>query len=228
MAGALLEPVHAERRKKVGLLDDDLKWIRDKGREAADLDRRQRVELAGQKQGMTERLENRDRVDEEAEGLRNRIPAVILNLAADPTTKALAGWLQAAAFDRLRVRIVPASGETGATADATRDVVDRRDRLSIAQSISQFVQSLLEPERAPIVDALARRDMGRERLEALSADAQALVEALGGKEVLTPADATRAEAAAVAAQKERWDACRRMIRAAVQGNDALQKLWTAC
>jgi hypothetical protein len=43
-----------------------------------------------------------------------------------------------------------------------------------------------------------------------------------------PIDQLVHEAEAEAAQKVRWDVCRRMLRAAVEGDETLQKLWAEC
>jgi len=237
LARELGKDAHRERRAGAGLLDDDLAFVVRKGEEAQAHDREQREQLAANRQGVSEQLEARERFDTEQEALRDRLAAVALDLTQDAATRNLAGWLENAAFERFHIRIVrtetpppatPATPEPPATPTDTRHRVRARDRLSIAQETTQFGRAILEPDRGPIVTMLGRRGFGRERLSALATTAEALVQRLGGRAMLQAAEATRLEAEAVAAQKERWEACRRMIRTAVSGNAELERLWAAC
>ncbi len=113
-------------------------------------------------------------------------------------------------------------------AEPIRERVVRHDLLSRAQSLYQFTTMLLETSRAPIVERLAARGMDRDRLARRAAAAETLVGRLGDKAVLKATEATALEAEAVQNQKTRWDACRRMIRAAVTGHTDLQRPWAAC
>jgi hypothetical protein len=227
----LAKAEHADRCARAGLLPADLLEIVRLGNEARTQDRLQHEDLASQRKDQQDVVRTRDTFEEEQEELRRRLPAVVLDLAAAPATEPLSRWLAAASFDRFRIRTATppaAAPSTPAPAAPDRERVAREDRLSRAQSATQFLQSLLQPERAPIVEALGRRGMGRERLETLGRTAETLVGRLGDKAVLKRSDATAREAAAVAAQKEKWDACRRMIRAAVQGHADLERLFAAC
>jgi predicted kinase len=95
--------------------------------------------------------------------------------------------------------------------------------------LTQYVESILEQGREPIVEALAARRMDQTRLQTLAFDARTLADALGGKAMLTASKWTSLEAAAAKAQKEKWEACRRMIREVVRAYpDQLQALWSAC
>ena len=68
--------------------------------------------------------------------------------------------------------------------------------------------------------------MDRAVLEQLHADAEA--QYLLGKNQRKAAEATAREGAAVARQKQKWDANYLMIRAAVQGDPELEKLFAKC
>jgi len=230
LAGELGKPEHAERRRRAGLVESDLATIVRTGAEAAVQDRLQHEDLAAQRQGQKDLLQAREIVETETEEIRNRLPAVIQDLAAVAATQALAGWLAVASFDRFRVREVTPAAPTGTppAAPAAHERVTREDRMSRAHSLAQFLQAILQPERAAIVEALGQRGMNRDRLTKLAQTAETLVGKLGDKAVLKPAEATEREAAAVAAQKLKWEACRRMIRAAVRGNADLERLWAAC
>jgi hypothetical protein len=158
---------------------------------------------------------------------------VISDLAASESTRSLAAWLQTVAYERFRVRVtvVPAEknaldAETDAT--TTRERVVREDLYHRIQAAAQFVGALLEPARAPVVEALESRGLDRAFLVKLGQDASRIAETLGGKALLTPSSATQKEAEAVVAQKARWSACRRMIRTAIQGDGELLQLWASC
>jgi len=86
----------------------------------------------------------------------------------------------------------------------------------------------LSPERAPVVDALAKRNFPRTRVEALAKAAKELADNLGGKIALSASSHTELEAVAVAAQNERWQACRRMIAKIAKSDPELAALWAAC
>jgi hypothetical protein len=100
--------------------------------------------------------------------------------------------------------------------------------MSRALAVSQLTASLLSPEHAPIVDALAKRGFPQPRIEALSKASKDLADKLGGKISMEASRHTQLEADAVAAQHERWKACQRMIAKAAQSDPELAKLWAAC
>jgi hypothetical protein len=226
------KPEHADRRAQAGLLDEDLASIVADGEEAQAQDRLQHEDLAGQRKDQQDTLAAREDFENEYEALRRRLPAVIMNLTGNAATADLAGWLAAATFARFRIRTVTppsvAGAPTAPPAAAERQRVLRGDRLSRAQSVSQFLQALLQPERAAIVEAMGRRGMARDRLSALARTADTLVAKLGDKALLKRSDATAREATAVGAQKEKWEACRRMVRSAVRGGPDLERLFASC
>jgi hypothetical protein len=240
LARQLREPKYASVLRRVGLRVADLDLLVTQGEAAAGYDRQQHVELAEKRQEQQAILEMRAQVEALLEGLRNRLPATVADLAAAADTRALAAWLQGVSFERFRIKVtvvpaaeVVAAGAPAATgaaepAAATRERVARDDLFARFDGATQLVASLLEPARAPILQALEERGLDRPTLERLGQDAARLSSSLGGKAWLTKAAATRLEAEAVAAQKVRWDVCRRMLRAAVEGDETLQKLWAEC
>jgi hypothetical protein len=72
----------------------------------------------------------------------------------------------------------------------------------------------------------AEREITREELEQLAADAEAVAEA--GRNVRRAAEATAREAAAVAAQNRKWAAIRRLVVVAVRGDAALEAKFAEC
>ena len=219
LARELLKDKHRARRSEVGLLPEDLEFIAEQGREALEQDRIQREELAGQRQQMKQKLAERDRFDAEMDGLRNLLPAVIFDLKAAGKTE-LAGWLEQVSFERFRLR--PTAVAEG------KEAVAKRDRLSLTQQAVQFLASVFEPGREELLAALARRAMNRERLQALKDTAERLLGEAGGKLSLRASKATEREAQAVALQKKRWEAVRRLVRAAVAGEEKLERMFASC
>ena len=229
MARALLEPQRAQAIQSEGLLPEDLITIKTQGEEAEKQDRLQREDLAAQQFAIETLMKSRNDVDEESDDLRSRLPAVHLDLSTDPATNELASWLAAASFERFRLRLVPKKPADGAAAPKPeRERVARTDRLSRALAASQFALALLSPERALIVDALAKRSFPRTRVEALAKAAKELADNLGGKVTMSASSHTELEAVAVAAQSERWKACRRMIAKIAKSDSELAALWAAC
>jgi len=113
-------------------------------------------------------------------------------------------------------------------AKLVRTRVVREDRFSAAQGLAHFTRALLEEERAPIVSAFEPRGFGRERIEKLAVVAEAQLATINMPGRMTSPEASRLEAESVAAQKQCWEACRRMLRAAVQGDPELEALWAKC
>ena len=227
MARELLAPARAQLIQSEGLVPEDLITIQTQGEEAEKQDRLQREDLAAQKFSMDVLSKARDEVDQESDDLRTRLPAVHLDLAKDPATAQVASWLATASFERFRLRLVKPE-EGAAPAKLVRERVSRTDRLSRALSASQFATALLSPERTPVVDALAKRSFPRTRVEALAKAAKELADNLGGKIALSASSHTELEAVAVAAQNERWQACRRMIAKIAKSDPELAALWAAC
>ncbi|MGI5862046.1 MAG: hypothetical protein ACOX6T_08300 [Myxococcales bacterium] len=239
VAKKLQEPVHADRVARSGLLLADLVEIQNQGELAERYDREQQADLANQRVALGTAATKWRAVVEEDDALRSRMPAVIRDLEANPETASHAAWLTSVSFERYRLRpatatSAPAQGDGSNTADsadsaAKRERVVRNDRLSHVQEISHFSKALLEAERAPIVAALEARGFGRDRLIALSSNADAHVALLGSATLsLSAPEAGGLEAEAVAAQKAAWEACKRMIRAAVAGDLELERLFAAC
>jgi hypothetical protein len=231
LASALLNPSRAALIQVHGLLAEDLEVIKTMGEEAEKQDRLQREDLATQKFALDTLANARNEVDFEADDLRVRLPAVHLELAKNPATLAQASWLATASFDRFRLRLVPpvatdAAVENPPPPERTR--VARTDRMSRSLAVSQLTASLLSPEHAPIVEALAKRGFPQQRIEALSKASKDLVDKLGGKISMDASRHTQLESDAVAAQHERWKACQRMIAKAAKSDPELAKLWSAC
>jgi hypothetical protein len=182
LATTLLGGDYAAKRAAAGLTEAELAVIRDRGLAAEQHDREQREQLASQRQKQQQVMGERETVEQEEEHLRNRLPAVIADLAADPATAGLADWLGAVTFGRYHIRVTPAApAADGTPAGAPlRERVRRADRLSWSESLAQFIAALLAPERAAIIARFEARGMGRERLVALGAAAQTLVGQLGG------------------------------------------------
>jgi len=163
--------------------------------------------------------------------LRDVIPAVVADLN-EARQSAASQLLQRVSFARFRLRgLEPADDApppTAEEADALRGIerVERKDSASIARSVSGFCGFLLEPGREVLADAFAARDLPRAELEAMAADADALL-ALG-RNRLQAAEATQREHDAVAAQQRVWTAVRRLVRAAVADDPRLSQLFAAC
>lgn len=219
LARELLKTKHRARRSEVGLLEEDLEFIAERGKEALEEDRIQREEIAGQRQEMKQKLAVRDRFDAEQDALRSLLPAVLYELKAAGKSD-LAGWLEQVSFERFRLRPVQGAGD--------RQAVEKRDRLTIAQQAVQLLAALFEPGREEVIAALARRGMNRERLQAMKDTAERLLGELGGKLSLRASEATEREARAVSLQKERWEAVRRLVRAAVTGDAELERMFARC
>ena len=240
LATTLLLPKYSDLITNVGLRDADLAEIRENGELAENYDRKQHDDLGTQRQTIAVAAEEGRKFEEEHEHVRNRISAVIADIK--PTDPSLAGWLSKVAFENMRLVVREPAVQPGtpptdpnapvappaAPAKPVKEMVERRDRYARALAAAQFSAALLEPERKVVVRAMAQRGFPEKRLQAFHALAQSLTDRLDGTESLPASDFTRLEAEAVTAQKLRWDACRRMIRQAVQGDAELERLWAAC
>lgn len=227
LARELRKPQHAGRVNGAGLLDDDLGVIETEGEKAERHDREQHAALADQRAALVSSAQRwRDLLTQE-EALRNRLPAVIRDLDADAATRVHAVWLDNVTFDRYRIRTRPAA-EGEQRAEPKRERVARGDKVSAAQGLVHFTGELLDDDRSPIVAAFERRGIDRDYLVKMGGDAEALVADFGKSSKMTSPEASRLETEAVMAQKERWKACRRMLREAVAGDPTLERLWAAC
>jgi hypothetical protein len=241
IAVELQEPTYAEDLNEAGIVLDDLRTIEQQGKLAEEYDRKQRADLAAKTEEQQAKLRRRQQVEKDDEQLRNRLPAVIHALVSNPTTFELGRWLAGVSFDRYRIKVTitaPSASEAGTPGAPSVEVpppeehrarVTRTDLHARFQSTAQFVESLLEAGREPIVEALAARRMDKERLTTLARDARALADALGGRALLTASEWTPLEADAAKAQKVAWESCRRMIRHVVRNKpDELKTFWAAC
>lgn len=215
-----------DRAKAAGMKDADLEVIITAGTEAKEADIDQKNQLADNHTELVERADRTDEILQRGEALRIRLPAVIDTLL-EGGHKAIATFLVALTFTRYRTRkLPPIDPELAESEEVKRVRVERQDKPAQLEALANFTKSLLRPERALIVDELASRGMDRAALEQLHADAEA--ESLLGKNQRKKAEATAREAEAVARQKKKWDANYLMIRAAVQGDDELEKLFAKC
>jgi len=236
LAKLLRSPTYSDLLAKAGLCEADLATIQENGERAEQYDRKQHDDLGAQRQTIAVAAEEGRQFEEEKEHLRNRVTAVIADLKN--TDPAQAGWLASVAFDKMRVVVRDPAVQPGAApidpnapaapAKPVKEMVERRDRYARTLAAAQFSAALLEPERKAVVKAMAKRGFPERRLQTFHALAQGLTDRLGGVENLKASDFTRLESEAVTAQKLHWDACRRMIRVAVQGDAELERLWAAC
>lgn len=125
-------------------------------------------------------------------------------------------------------RHVVIDGADGALAEDERvkklTRVAREDRTSRLDGLANLVATLLT--RPPMVAELTTRGLDEAALEALRADADASSRA--GKNIQLAAAATERERTAVKTQTALWSSLRRMIRKAVQGDPALERLYAQC
>lgn len=214
-----------ERAKNAGLKDGDLGVIVSAGEEARAADTEQSAQVADQKSTLVERADRTNEILTRGEELKIRVPAVIDTLLETGHTKE-ANFLIALAVARYRTRSLPPVDPEVAELPEVKSVkrVEREDRPAQLEGLAKLTKILLT--RPLIVDELASRGRDRAALEQLHTDADAEFQL--GRNRLRAAEATKREAAAVARQKTKWDANRAMIRAAVQGDDELEKLFAEC
>lgn len=214
------------RAKSAGIKDADLDVVITAGTEAKEADLDQKNQMADNQTELVERADRTDEILERGEQLKNRLPAVIDTLM-ELGHKTLATFLIALTFTRYRTRKLPPIDPELAETEEIKSVrVEREDKPALIEALANFTKSLLRPERSLIVDELASRGMDRAVLEQLHADAEE--QNLLGKNKRKAAEATAREGAAVARQKKKWDANYLMIRAAVQGDSELEKLFAKC
>lgn len=213
------------RATAAGLLEEDLDGIAKHGDDAIEADREQKAQLAQDDGTRSERASTMRSILERGDALRDRIPAVVFALRKG-NQSAAAAFLAALSFSRFRLRdLGPIDPEVAAQPEVRAvERVEREDKLTLLNGLAQLAKTLLPSE--PIVAELAKRGIDRETLARLQTDAEA--EWNRGKNVRKAAEATAREAEAVKAQKELWDAHRRMIRAAVKGDADLERLYAEC
>ena len=104
--------------------------------------------------------------------------------------------------------------------------VKQEDQVTRSRNLGRYCRALLHPTRTVVVEALAKRNVTREKIESLATDAEAFTEA--GRNLKEAVEATRREAQAVAAQKKKWNAVRRLVTTAVRGDSELEKKLAEC
>lgn len=224
---------HMPDATKVGITQADLDVIVAQGLLAAKADEEQQEQLAAAHVRRSGQKEAKDSLFAQEDALRNRLPAVIGDLAASPNPepRALAPWLDRLSFSRYRFRVLPAeAGEppTPAEEEEVRMVkrVEREDIGSRSSALASFCRALTKPGRENIVAAFEARGLTKAELESMAVDASAVAES--GKNVLQAAEATQREADAVKAQKAKWSQVRRMIRALAKDHPELQNKMSEC
>ena len=229
LAVALRKPENAERVGRAGLRNSDLETIQVSGEQAERYDREQHADLADKRNELATTAVQWKEIDSESEQLRNRLPAAAADLEADPALEPHARWVQTVSFERFRIRRIgqaPATEEGQESFELKRVV--RVDKVSRAQELLHFLRALLDPARAPIVAALEARGFDRNRLSDLANQAEGYLARVQVSTKMVGSEASQLESEAVARQKKQWDACKRMLRVAVQGDPTLERLFAAC
>jgi hypothetical protein len=226
-----------ERIRKAKLLPRELQVIIDQGQKAEQADAEQREQLtAGDVDRSAKSASTKSLFARETE-LRNVMAAVVDDLRDE--APALAELLARLSFARFRIRELAAEPAMP-TGDATPETTSRpedeeirsvervelEDHTTRARNLGRYCRALLKPGREPIVGKLAEREITREEIEKLAADAEAQAEA--GRNVKRAAEATAREAAAVAAQKRKWNAVRRLVAVAARGDRDLEAKLAEC
>lgn len=233
----LLKDKYLADATNTGLSAADLDVIITQGTIARDADREQHEQLAANSAARADHAASARGVFEREEELRARLPAIPGDLGA--ANQALADWLSHLTFARYRFRDVaapparpaaPASpaapgAPTAADVEEAKKVerVLRADMPTRLDGLAAFCAALLKPGREPIVAALAARGFDQAKLAALGADAEAA--AKHGLNKLPAAEATARESDAVVAQRAKWSAVVRMIKAVARKHpDVASKL----
>lgn len=230
LAEKLQEEEQLERVKNARLKVTDLQLIAVKGREAEAADNLQTVQLT---EGSTAVSLKSDKVKDarkREKALRDIIPAVVYDLE-EAGHEADALFTARLSFARFRLRELKDTSTEGATEEETALTaklrkVAREDMISRMDGLAALCEAFLAPGRETIVAAFAARWLEKTDLEKLAADAKELAE--GGRNVLSPAEATKREREAVLVQRKKWRAVRRLIAEAVKGSDELERLWAEC
>jgi hypothetical protein len=212
------------RALAAGVREDELDIIAQRGEEARAADAAQTAERAEKDSAFSDRSASTGAVIERGDALRDRLPAAVASLeraghAGDSK------FLAAVSYARFRVRGLIIDPALANDPDVKRlERTEREDKVSVLEGIANLTSALLTREN--IVTDLTARGLDRAALERLRDDANA--EARAGKNILGAADATKRESDAVKAQKAVWNVTWRMIRKAVQGDEALEKLYAQC
>jgi hypothetical protein len=224
---------HMPAASKVGLTQSDLEAIVTQGLLAAKADAEQQEQLAAAQVRRSGQKDKKDDLFLREDGLRNRLPAVIADLASstDPHARALAPWLDRLSFARYRFRVLdsePSDSPTSADEEEVQRVkrVEREDVSSRASALASFCRALTKPGREAIVAALETRGLSRPEIDSMAVDSDAVADA--GRNVMQAAEATQREAAAVSAQKAKWTLVRRMIRTLAKADPELRSRLSDC
>jgi len=214
-----------ERAHEKGLKDVDLEVIQTAGEEARQADIEQRAQLTDQHTDLVERADRTNEILARGDELKMRLPATADTLLEAGHTKE-AAFASAITFSRYRMRGLPPVDAETAELPEVKLVkrVEREDKPAQLEGLANLTKVLLT--RPLIVAELTSRGFDQAALEQLHADADA--EFRLGRNRLKAAEATKREAEAVALQKRKWDANRAMIRAAVQGDPELERLFAEC
>lgn len=229
--GEALQTTYRARAAEVGLLDEDLDVIVTQGRIAAQADAEQQMQQAEQSADIS--LKAADIADalERETALRARVPAVVHDLEAAGLAR-LALVLRRVSFERFRVQeLKPPADAPPPTEEEAAELkrlarVAREDHVTRLNGLAQWIEAMRAPGREAIVEALARRGLSADALTALETDARTL--ARQGRNVRQRLASTTREAAAVEAQRTRWNAVRRLVRLAARREPALAALLAAC
>jgi len=216
---------------QVGLLDEDLAAIATEGRKAAAADSDQQGQSAEQSADISLRAADIAEVLQRETALRALVPAVVADLERAGASR-VALVLQRTSYERFRVReLQPPEDAPPPTEEEAAEIrrfarVPREDHITRLEGLAAWIDGMRAPGREPIVEALARRGLPAANLEALATQARTL--AAQGRNVRKSLEATEREAAAVEAQRTRWNSVRRLIRLAAAKDEKLAVLLAAC
>jgi hypothetical protein len=230
---------HPDRIAAAKLLPEDFMVLVTEGTKAEEADHDQREQLTDGKVERGDRSAQAASLLERETELRSVCVAVVDDLL-DSHPKP-AAFLSKLSFARFRIRelapqqptepgttTIAPNAPTDGEAEEIRqlELVERGDKPARARGLELFCKALLKPGREPIVDQLARRQVTRQELEQLQADAHAYAEA--GSNTLRQVEATKRESDAVLAQTRKWKAIRRLLPKAVKGHKELEAKLAEC
>lgn len=229
--GLLEQP---ERLRRAKLLAREVQVVVDEGRKAEIADAEQKEQLAEGDVARSARSSTTKTLLARETELRNVMAAVVDDMLDE--NQALADWLARLSFARFRIRELasktrsgePKEGEPTPEDQEIREVerVKLENHGARALGLGRFCRAILKPGRELVVDKLAEREITRVELEQLAADAEAVSEA--GRNIRRAAEATARESTAVAAQRRKWAAIRRLVAVAVRGDAALEAKFAEC
>lgn len=220
------------RVRKGRLKKADLEKVASTGLAAEQADGQQRQDLAVGSIAVSERAQTSVVLVDAEQELRDVLPAVVEGLE-EAGHASLALFFKRVSYARYRVReLAPddtdATPPTAGEAETLKKLqwLEREDQPARFAALSGFVTALLATGREPIVTELEERGFTRAGLEALAAHAKAASEAGPNRQLRT--DASKVESDNVLAQQKKWKAIRRLVRRAVAGDPALERMFAAC